>query len=327
MDVTRALAIILVVLIHAHEQSGVPSLVTNSLFYSIGRLGVPLFFMLSGALILPRAAEIEIGDYYKKYWKRILQFVILFLIYTVVTNFVYYTLIADYTLIAAIKKSITHCGLILGWDNAIQMWYMNVIISFYLFAPFIARLITPLSNKYLALFVIFLIPCFFPYRLLPHHCAISMFNPYFVYFVIGYLIINRFNNKGKAWVNILYFITILLCMGGTLMIDCIKMEYIEKLHWYSSSPSIFVGSIALLILLRNIFGQRKTCKWVTYLSKHSFGIFLVHCVFLYSVMKVIPPTQNYSLERVCIYTVSTLFLSWIFVALFSRIPYVRKLVM
>ena len=327
MDVTRALAIILVVLTHAHEQSGLPSLVQKSLFYSIDRLGVPLFFMLSGALLLPRAGEIEFGDYYKKYWKRVLQFIILFFAYTVATNLTYYLLLTDCDLCTVITQSFMRSGLILGWGTAVQMWYMNVIIAFYLFAPFIARLIIPLSTKYLSLFIIFLVPCFIPLPFLPHLSATSLFHPYLVYFIVGYMIINRITIKNGICTNIICLIIMLLCIGGALVIDCERMKFVECLHHYHSSPCIFFGSIALLILVRNIFEKKKSRKLITCLSKHSFGIFLVHHAFLYGIMKMIPPIHDCAMVVAFIYAATSFTLSWGFVAILSQIPYARKLVL
>ncbi|WP_434082058.1 acyltransferase family protein [Escherichia coli] len=54
LDAARAIAIILVVFTHAHERAGIHSEMLRSFFYSIDRLGVPLFFMISGGLILPK---------------------------------------------------------------------------------------------------------------------------------------------------------------------------------------------------------------------------------------------------------------------------------
>ena len=79
LDITRTLAILLVVFTHIHEELGVNSLIVKSLFYNIDRLGVPLFFMLSGSLILPKLVNGNIVDFYKK---RIPQFIFLLFIYS-----------------------------------------------------------------------------------------------------------------------------------------------------------------------------------------------------------------------------------------------------
>lgn len=56
----RAIAIILVVFTHAHEQVGINNYLVKSFFYSIDRMGVPLFFMLSGGLVLPKMENVNL---------------------------------------------------------------------------------------------------------------------------------------------------------------------------------------------------------------------------------------------------------------------------
>ncbi len=71
MDIARALAIFLVLVTHATEQAGYPELWYRSIAYNIDRLGVPLFLMLSGALVLKKCEQLSVGQYYRKYAKHI----------------------------------------------------------------------------------------------------------------------------------------------------------------------------------------------------------------------------------------------------------------
>lgn len=59
MDLARFFAIILVVFTHAQEQANNNDLTVGSLsiFYSIHRIGVPLFFLLTGSLVLTKLAQ------------------------------------------------------------------------------------------------------------------------------------------------------------------------------------------------------------------------------------------------------------------------------
>ncbi|NCH57666.1 hypothetical protein EHJ10_02320 [Cronobacter dublinensis] len=66
IDCARFVAIIMVVFTHAHESARVTSEAAKSIFYSIDRIGVPIFFMLSGGLLLPKAHTIPILQFYKK---------------------------------------------------------------------------------------------------------------------------------------------------------------------------------------------------------------------------------------------------------------------
>lgn len=66
LDSARAIAIMLVVFTHAHERAGnIPYYIT-SIFYSIDRIGVPIFFMISGGLLIPKLSSVDIVEFYKK---------------------------------------------------------------------------------------------------------------------------------------------------------------------------------------------------------------------------------------------------------------------
>ena len=67
IDYVRCIAILLVILMHASEQAGVSDLFSRSLLSSIGRLGVPLFLMISGALMLPKVFQYSISEYSSRY--------------------------------------------------------------------------------------------------------------------------------------------------------------------------------------------------------------------------------------------------------------------
>lgn len=69
LDGARTIAILLVVFTHVHEQIGVKNDIIKSIFYSVDRMGVPIFFMLSGGLVLPKL--VGKVDYLKFYTKEL----------------------------------------------------------------------------------------------------------------------------------------------------------------------------------------------------------------------------------------------------------------
>lgn len=79
LDAARAIAIMLVVFTHVNGQIS-NDYVLKSLFNSIDRLGVPIFIMLSGGLLLPKLSQVDFLQFYKK---RIPQFIILIIFYSI----------------------------------------------------------------------------------------------------------------------------------------------------------------------------------------------------------------------------------------------------
>ncbi|MGV3345330.1 hypothetical protein ACGVWS_06125 [Enterobacteriaceae bacterium LUAb1] len=54
------MAILLIVFTHGHAQAGIGDPLSAGVFYTIDRLGVPIFFMISGGLILDKIKEVPI---------------------------------------------------------------------------------------------------------------------------------------------------------------------------------------------------------------------------------------------------------------------------
>lgn len=204
LDVARTIAILLVVFTHVHEQIGVNSNIVRSIFYSIDRMGVPIFFMLSGGLVLPKlVGKVNYLEFYKK---RIPQFIILLFIYSVLTTMVQSYFINKNLVFSFLDALKNYNGIFpQNSGGAIQMWFMYVIIQFYFFAPFLAKLLNKLSDKeILFLLVLSLIPFHFRELLriifninldILNIVGIDFLNPWLAYFLVGYLIIVKKNKK------------------------------------------------------------------------------------------------------------------------------------
>ena len=326
LDIARAVSIILVVLTHASEQAGFPDLNYKSIIYSIDRVGVPIFFMLSGALILPKAAKLSIGEYYARYYRRIIQFVVLFFLYTVATNFVSEFCIKNKGCCDAFEQALLFNGLTAkGAGAAIQMWYMPFIIGFYVFAPYIARFVVNTSTHGLYILVGIMVLPFFDIHFLKT-CMGSVICPFVIYYILGYLFIQRLQWKATGWLNAACLSVWILCGAIALWIDCTNDKFMGWIHWYRGSFTILISGVALLVLLRNLFEKKTAWGWVTHLSKCAFGIYLVHHAILLGIKSILPPDSTQLVEYTLLYMAIVLALSWVFTALLARIPYLKKLV-
>lgn len=288
LDAARAIAIILVVFTHAHERAGIQSVMLKSIFYSVDRLGVPLFFMISGGLILPKLANCDLLSFYKK---RIPQFIILLVFWSVITNCIKYYVDGGGVWDSLKTAFISNNGIYPNnYGVASQMWFMYSIIQLYLVAPFLAKMLHKASNKEI---VIFLLLCVLfnqfystvnsfggDWRAL-HRMGTDLTGPYIVFFVLGYLIIER-----KVWCGetIKYFMTYLLMaiipVISLVLIDNWNYEINNELHWYSFSLFVVISSVGLLLLIKWLF-ENASGSILSLVSKYSFGIFLTHSIFIY----------------------------------------------
>lgn len=329
MDVARVIAIVLVILTHANERAGSPCLEYKSIIYSIDRLGVPIFLMLSGGLMIPKCADCSVSDFYKKYKSRIIQFVLLLFFYALITNFVKILWVDDKTLVQTLKDFHKANGITSSSVGAaIQLWYMHVIIGFYIFLPFLSKLLSTLTTRSLFLLAgLCSLPLLHMNFFTKSTGAIA--GGYLAYFVAGYLIINRLSFKWRKTAIAICALVVVCSVLWAFLVDMRKDTFQNWIHWYSSSPSIYMGSLALFIMIREAFCNARPLKIVTTLSRHSFGIYLVHYLVLWCVVKFIPASKDSSSVMVwntIIYFVLTLSLSWLYTAIVIRMPFLRKLV-
>ena len=297
MDITRVLAIIFVVLCHAIESDYYAVRMTGkpvsdlcwafeNISFTFGRLGVPLFLMLSGALMLGR--EYDTKTFYKR---SLIPLFITTEIWNIINYFYYiYNFSYDFDWEVLLYD-------VLFWRNpyASHMWYMPVILGIYLVLPLLAKAFrnTPFSSVFVPMVVGFfggsVASCFNAFA------AIEGSNLYGIrfmvdtafyggiyglMFVLGYYIVNA--DFFKKIPTFAYIITAVVSFGANSM--CARYLYVNQLYdndifgWYHS-PFIIISATCLFALLSRIKAQ--TCpKIITILSSGSFAIYLTHNIVL-----------------------------------------------
>ena len=142
IDVMRSFAILLVVLCHATElyysssyynflPTSQVSFFIQSFFYVISRLGVPLFLMITGVLMLNKE-EINIKSFYKDH---LLSLFIITELWLIINNFFYCAI--NQTEIDIVN--ILYQMLFLEPLRMNQMWYMSLILGIYIFIPYVKK--------------------------------------------------------------------------------------------------------------------------------------------------------------------------------------------
>lgn len=154
MDLSRAIAILCVILCHCTEltytlnmdgigQSGILSQMAAFVCFTIGRLGVPLFFMISGYLLLDKKYDTSSCI---RFWKR--NFLHL-LIVTMIWWAIY-----DIYSIATGRQEFSMLNMLLDVVflhsvNLMHTWYMPVILSLYLCVPLVANALNSVETRIL----------------------------------------------------------------------------------------------------------------------------------------------------------------------------------
>lgn len=286
LDLLRIISVFFVIIIHAPapgqywftlDVDGVLWRILN--FYdSISRWSVPMFVMISGALILSK--EYSIKKIYKKILKLIIAFLCWALIYAIAFD-------KNSNAIIFIKSILT------GYYH---MWFLIMIIGLYMLVPILKKITeSEQLTKY------FLIVSFTLTTILPqiaNHLALidnnytdaiskaiisnlgnfKLFLGYTGYFVLGYYLKNT--EITKKWRYIIYGLGIIGYLETILLTNLVSNISGKATETYYE---FFALNVALEALGIFVFAKYhfKTNKVLQYLSTLCLGIYLSHFVILY----------------------------------------------
>ena len=156
IDYIRAIAILCVILTHSVEwvyALNLDSVRTYSILrrlyafslFTIGRLGVPLFFFISGYLLLDRVYDFERAKtFYRRNLLGLIMTVEIWIVIYNIFNAIYYDA-------AFSAGELWRNMLFLKGTNMSHMWYMPVIMGIYLFISLIANMLHSIDIRMLGL--------------------------------------------------------------------------------------------------------------------------------------------------------------------------------
>lgn len=239
-------------------------------FFVFSRLGVPLFLMLTGYLLLDKDYDEEwkIKAFYKN---NLLTLIITTQLWIILLNIFDMVKGEQISEIAFFNEL-----LFLARNHYDAMWYMPKIIGLYLFLPFVSIILKKLSTKTIIILLgITAFYCLLPYDV---NFLLNIFNikinlnsrvdmsysggVYGCYIIIGYLFKTRLNSKiyhGRVK-NILFFMLVLMQLAGGYNVG------------YESLLLLIISAYFFQQLLNYQFKFKKLMLWV---SKLSIGFYFL----------------------------------------------------
>lgn len=326
IDNLRIVATISVILLHVAaflvEQIQIPEVEWHigNVVDALMRFSVPVFVMVSGALLLAREDSIE-----KFLFKRITRVVYPFLFWSVF--YISYRILntPDYTYsLLEVSKSV-YMGFAFG--ASYHLWYVYMILGLYLFIPVIRKwVIHSKESDYIYFLLIWIATLFmsFPYfdTLWPR-IELTYFSGFLGYMVLGYYLSNKDFRQPKMTLNLGY-VFLLLGWGitaiGTAAIYMTQGEYRDIFYTYLT-PNIFLLSAGIFIIFKFQFRKAWTNPFLMLIKKHSYGIYLAHPLVLYFLDSLGLNAQLiHPLLGIILCTVACLILSMGLVWLVSKLP-------
>lgn len=341
IDIVRALAICFVVALHTGQR--VP--ICNKYIGIFLIQGVPLFLLISGGLIMAKAEELSISQFFKKYYKRLVQFAILIPICGITTNaLVWFCMGSDISLSMAngikslpelmnvgqisfgdaLVKAVTTANGVypstLNMGNS-HTWYLYLIISLYILTPFMAQSTKNASRKEILLLFLFIFVATRGHFAFIEKLTTPFNIDYLTLFFMGYLIISKnFIPKGTLFSKI-------IIIGETICI----FAYLGKNHisfvnnMLFQDVCLFILPVAILLFLRD-YCDKLYCKLIRSLSDCSFGIYLWHFSFLWLISIFFPQASVNPYLRYCIFFSCSLGAPWILTLILKKYKWTRWLV-
>lgn len=332
LDFLRCLAILFVIVLHS-----ITPVIINPKFYScttwylcmlinpLVRTGVPLFFMISGYLLLSRSSTGHFSPFYQHNIPKLL-------IPLTAWNLIYYWIEVDRTQTPfRLQDFFTR---FLQQGVGYHMWFIYTLLGIYLLCPFLKRIVDHCTSRQLVLLLGIIL---FPTTLRPLlnqvlPISLHLFNPllegFLGYVLLGYLLGNLSFHKPARW---------LIYLGGGLGYAACLLGNLAQASPQSISLPMNGGymlnhyllAAALFVFFRTCFETYapQLAKLSLPLEKASnltFGMYWVHVAIL-DFLSVSFGSDVPLFTWLAVQTCLTILLSFLFSAVLSAIPVLRRI--
>lgn len=324
-DVLKLLACVGVAVIHLSGYGlelfpvGSFSWLSSAFWDSLARFAVPVFFMCTGALMLPPERRLDAKTVWKKYFLRVLIILLFW-------SWAYYMLVVagQYLLIYWAEEnfflnSITHT---LRFDHFFHLYYLQILLLLYALLPVLrvfTRAATEREMRYaLAVWAVLgiAVPLLRQYPPLEWlggitgQYDINMAWSAMGYAMLGYYLntreASRFSVRGSA---VLFAGGFAVTFGGTVAASLLTGEtVIAFMEGMSPGPALMAAG--LFCALRRRFAQRASSARVARLVKASFAVYLIHMAFVMAFrqfgfdLTVMPPLLAVPVQAACVLALS-----------------------
>lgn len=339
-DIMRFVAILAVIMIHTSAIFVISSDGTTADFVlanvldSLSRFSVPLFLMISGALMLNEKKEID----NKKIFRSAAGFFVLLVVWSIIYS-LYDTVLLPYLSSSPISIKSAILSAIKGYGH---LWYLYVTVGLYLITPVLRLFVKLKNNKTVKYFLILSVAVCFATPFvntvvsvcLPGNSFVSQYvskfelgflTEYLTYYILGWYLSNiEIKKHTRIWIYVAGAAGLIITVVGTHLFyhdsgaDFYSYSMLNILA-YSTSVFVFI----FYLLKKKDLSKHK--KLLTAQSGLTFGVYLIHCIFI-SVFERLSTNLTATPLKILIIFTGTAICSFASVFIISKIPLIRKLV-
>ena len=257
--------------------------IVRQLFHNFFRIGLPIFYILSGALLLNSQKEETVGSFYlKRTEKIVIPFLIYGLFYATWVHMGFQ--IKDAISLNIWKQLINElpfafCRTIETYQS-VHLWFMYSIIGIYLLVPFLKVMMQNLNEeKQKALFwLLILMRGLYTYVPIVFGININIeytWNGWILYLMIGYMLV-------QPWIKKYY--NYLIVFGGIAYAFSIFLQIFypnfSSSNKYDLDPLMIMQACGICVFFlkhdKTICKNVHINKVISFLSNYCFSVYLIH---------------------------------------------------
>ncbi len=331
LDFLRVMAAVAVISIHTFGVGYYRSEIRSHmhigwvLLDSMVRWAVPIFLMISGSLFLRPEKKVPLKTLYGKYILRLAVALVFW-------NAVY----------AVFQGETTKERINLLIYGKYHMWYMYVIICLYMLLPIIRAI--AMNKKVVEYYLVFfavitgVVPIaqkvliHFGIEIKETSSDFSLVLGYAGYMLLGYYLASfELGFKLRRALYVLGALSVFGTFAATTLLEYKSGGYFEY-FFGDSTINVMISAAALFLAAKKFFEKRSQKKpsvlrrTISFVSKHSFGVYLVHVLVLELILDRLtinwawPISIVISFALIITVTLVSLLVSWAI----SKIPFVNK---
>ncbi|WP_062057162.1 acyltransferase [Aquimarina longa] len=290
IDVLRTLATFAVIFLHTSGYL-LGAFTTDSMehwwvgnIYDGGvRFCVPIFFMISGALLLSRDYSLE--NFIKKRFMRLIP-PFLFWSFVYIGYDLYHKMSDNDVVMGSVDTLIFIRDKLLH-SSHVHLWFVYTLIGAYLFIPIIRKWIKNATSKEILYFLtLWVVVITFHYSFLHSYMPAidtSYFSSFMCYMVFGYFLRNNTNQllNNKSFALLLFILGNAITILGTYYISEQSGVFKEEFYYYLRI-NVVISAMGFFLFFKNLsIKEGWLLTFVCFISKHSYGIYLVHILITY----------------------------------------------
>ena len=294
IDLIKTVAIFGTILIHVTANGGFSGEIgslywTSSLFWgTLIRCAVPLFFMCSGALLLPPSKPLDTKTVWKKYILRIFIALAFWATAYALCNLMLLRLSTGVLTAADVKLAVRN---LLLFEHERHFYYLHITLLVYAMLPvtrtFVANASPKTLNYALALWLV--LSCLYPTLrgffpdlnpyLIPAQYVLNISWGAIGLGVLGYVMSTRAQSHNPLCYAALFLVGLCITFGGTYLLS-VRGGWFNQLLIQGNAVGVYMQAIGLFGLCTALMKNRTRAPALKTVSDASFCIYLVHLFFL-----------------------------------------------